>query len=48
MSTDKKKSDKEALKAQEKIVSGFKELRAHQQDILSELSFLEADMRELW
>uniref|UniRef100_A0AC34R4N8 Uncharacterized protein n=1 Tax=Panagrolaimus sp. JU765 TaxID=591449 RepID=A0AC34R4N8_9BILA len=48
MSVDKKKTDKEAMKAQEKIVNGFKELRAQQQDILSDLSLLEGDMRELW
>jgi len=47
MATDKKKAEKEALKAQEKIVNGFRELREQQQEILGELSTLEADMREL-
>ena len=43
-----KKAEKEALKAQEKIVNGFRELREQQQEILGELSTLEGDMRELW
>ncbi|KAE9547074.1 hypothetical protein FO519_009716 [Halicephalobus sp. NKZ332] len=47
MATDKKKAEKEALKAQEKIVNGFRELREQQQGILAELSTLEGDMREL-
>ena len=48
MAADKKKAEKEALKAQEKIVNGFRELREQQQEILGELSTLESDMRELW
>uniref|UniRef100_A0A7E4VRQ6 Prefoldin subunit n=1 Tax=Panagrellus redivivus TaxID=6233 RepID=A0A7E4VRQ6_PANRE len=40
-------AEKDNVKNQQKIVNGFKELREHQQHLLSELRNTEAELREL-